>query len=1102
MSDDSRPLVSVFADVAALLAIPAEEFADESTTLEIYDDQAGSLVQSSMPDWEVLLQLLEDAGIPSDAFEQAEAELSTVAGALVSVHGALELVLDPNQDPDAGDVVQAVVEAVDAVRELEDVEVTATAPPADEIAVALLEHLVVRHLHEERPRLFYLLGLLGVVDEAAYREGRRGQLRIDRLDDALADPSGAVADTLGWGTPDFDNDRVVELFVSLARSYGARSARVVDAPEHELAGNDSDAVDAAALHAATVTLARGEDGTISAGLAPLIDAAGQRGLVFYVSGEATGEDAVAVGDDWELVLDGEAASAAQFGIVLHPVDGITAAAADGGSPPDGALRVLLRRTATDRVELLDAGPLQISVAGGSGEGRLALTGGEVGGAITLRAEDGRIALAPSGDGFVRALLPEGAEAGFSPEVGWDSRTGFHLGGDGLSARIPLALELAALLRLELLDLALRPAAAGLELDLRLTGAATLGPVVAVLEGLGVGLVLGWDGGADAPLEASVRFLPPRGVGVSVDAGPISGGGFVAHDPDRGRYVGALSLTVDELGLGAFGILDTRLPGREDGWSLLLFIYASFPAIQLGFGFTLVGVGGIVGIHRGIDVDALFSAVRAGTARRLLAPENPVRDAPVLAQEAGTIFPVQHGQHTLGPSLRLGWGTPTLVQLDVALAVSLPDPLRVVLIGSLHAALPHEDAAVLLLNVDVAGVLDLGASRLDAEGRLYDSHVQLIPVEGGFALRSSWGRSPSLAFSIGGLHPRYVPPPGFPELERFGTDLSRGSLRVRLWGYFAITSNSLQLGAGADLRFSAKGFVVEGGLAFDALVVFDPFQLDVSIRAWVSVSHKGDHLLELRLEGRLSGPNRWRVKGSVHVQVLLFDVSIGVEASFGTRREVGLDPVRILGPLEEALAAPASWEAAGPSTAALVLDEMAGRIAPDAAPAVSQRTAPLEVRVDRFRAAEVVGPRRFRITAAEVNGHDRALGDERTEEFAPGDFREMTDAERLAAPSFEPLPSGVALGGAAIIEEGGVVTAETGPEVIVIDAPDDAPRRPRSVTWQHVLTTLRRDVPAATAAPLLTVEPERWTTTAAPGAGTSWARAAEGDGIPALEVELT
>ena len=72
-----------------------------------------------------------------------------------------------------------------------------------------------------------------------------------------------------------------------------------------------------------------------------------------------------------------------------------------------------------------------------------------------------------------------------------------------------------------------------------------------------------------------------------------------------------------------GVLDTILPDGSHGFSFLLIITFDFPPIQLGFGFTLNGVGGLGGVNRTMNTDALHAGFRAHTLNNVLFPPDPV-----------------------------------------------------------------------------------------------------------------------------------------------------------------------------------------------------------------------------------------------------------------------------------------------------------------------------------------------------------------------------------------------------------------------------------------------------------------------------------------------
>ena len=138
------------------------------------------------------------------------------------------------------------------------------------------------------------------------------------------------------------------------------------------------------------------------------------------------------------------------------------------------------------------------------------------------------------------------------------------------------------------------------------------------------------------------------------------------------------------------------------------LFVDLPSIQLGFGFTLEGVGGVAGINRAIDVDALGSAVRSGSLDTILFPPDPIADAPIIIEEFRSIFPPADGSYVFGPIVKIGWGTPALIEAELGIVIQLPDPLVIVVLGSVSAVLPSKDLELVALHLDVAGVIDFEA----------------------------------------------------------------------------------------------------------------------------------------------------------------------------------------------------------------------------------------------------------------------------------------------------------------------------------------------------------------------------------------------------------
>ena len=116
-----------------------------------------------------------------------------------------------------------------------------------------------------------------------------------------------------------------------------------------------------------------------------------------------------------------------------------------------------------------------------------------------------------------------------------------------------------------------------------------------------------------PADLDVSFMPPNGVGLSLDAGGFKGGGFLRFDAARGEYGGALELDfMAPFSVKAIGIITTKMPDGSKGFSLLIIITVEFgTGIQLGFGFTLLGVGGLIGLNRTMNLQALADGIRTG-----------------------------------------------------------------------------------------------------------------------------------------------------------------------------------------------------------------------------------------------------------------------------------------------------------------------------------------------------------------------------------------------------------------------------------------------------------------------------------------------------------
>ncbi|MGW0229191.1 DUF6603 domain-containing protein [Actinopolymorpha singaporensis] len=772
------------------------------------------------------------------------------------------------------------------------------------------------------------------------------------------------------------------------------------------------------------------------------------GAVFVLTGEDLGRLALAVEafgtwsgswqvGAWELVAE---VGALAPGLVVS-ADG--AHLADGSGRPEVLVRFGLTRVGAANTDgQVGGGEVGVSAAlalpaekgtrveiGGAGLS-VSLVAGPTSTVLDVALSSGPSALVVEpgdGDSFLAKVLPDkGMRVPFDVTVGWNSGKGLRVtgsagsGGHGgsLAVSLPVHLTLGPL-QVDVLDLALPTSADGLAVSGAGTFRVQLGPVTAAVQRTGVEASLRFPegGGNLGPAELALAFKPPAGIALAIQAGPVVGGGYLFFDPAKEEYAGALQLELEGIGLKAVGLLTTRMPDGSEGFSLLVIVAAEFTPIQLGFGFTLNGVGGLLGINRSVAVEALRAGIRTGALDSVLFPADPVARATEIVATLGTVFPPTPNRHVVGPMARIGWGTPTLLTLDIGLLLELPTPVRLALLGRLRMALPTEEAAVVVVNMDVLGLIDFDRGEASVDATLYDSRIAAFALSGDMAMRARWLDRPTFALSAGGFNPRFQPPPGFPALRRLTLSLMTGdNPRIRLESYLALTSNTVQFGARLELYAAALGFSVEGMLYFDALVQLDPFGFVADMGGALALKRGDTTLMAVRVDVTLSGPAPWHARGRATFEILFFSGEISFDQRFGQPAPaVAPAPVDVAGRVEAALADSRNWTAQLPGAGRSVVS-LRQVAAPDgtllAHPlgglSVTQRVAPLGLALERFGAAPVTDHRPLRIESVRIDDGDPldALGT--SEHFAVAQFLDLSDDEKLSRPSFQLFDAGRAV----------------------------------------------------------------------------------------------
>ena len=877
----------------------------------------------------------------------------------------------------------------------------------DRLPARLVDYLAVRRL-ESLPGVADALEFAGAVNrtivpavDASHPAYELRELHLTQLLGFLKDPAGTLLAAYGWGSPGFDGVALLTTLHRLLTLSGVPAVLDTSGPHPVL--------DVVFLE-----------------ITPALDVnpPGLKLTIVQPFEVDTGRPFVQ--DDWQLQLDLGIAVGVGDSVIVQPNDRMTIRPAAGqvsgdvtlkwvGSRADGTPYTIIGVAGATRLDVrkvlarLQAG-FTWNPAAGQAEADFTMSGSIVGGRVIIDLS--------SADHFISTLL-NGAhvDSDFAVDFGYSSAHGlFFQGGAGLDIQIPVHASAGPV------DVTAVTLSAGIQTDGISAGAAadvqgSLGPVQAVLQQIGFTALFRMPSdqhGNLGPLDVGFRFRPPTGAGLEVDVGVVTGGGFLHFDPAAAEYSGALELEfLDFLALKAIGLITTRMPDGSPGFSLLLVLSAEFPGgLQLGYGFTLLAVGGLIGLNRSMRLDAIIEGVRTGAIESVMFPRDVVANAPRILSDLRAFFPPHNGIFLIGPMAKLGWGTPTLVSASLAVIIEIPGDVAI--IGVLKVALPTEAEAILLLQVNFAGVIEFDKKRLYFFASLYQSRILTITIEGELGLLVAYGDRPDFVLSVGGFHPSFKPPPlPFPAPRRISINiLNNGVERISVDGYFAVTSNTAQFGAHAELFFGFSALSISGHVGFDALFQFSPFRFVIDITAGVSVKAFGVGVFSVSLALTLSGPAPWEARGTASISLLFFSIPVDFDVTWGERRDTTLPPVSVLPLLAAELRKPESWRTRLPAggTPMVTVRGLAEAEAdvvlhPQGTLLVRQRAVPLDIRVDKVGSERAADVSQCQVA---VDGDGLVKVSDAADMFALAQFQNLSDAQKLSLPSFEPEHAGLEL----------------------------------------------------------------------------------------------
>lgn len=1005
---NQRGTLEVVATAAAGLLAPLEE------RLE------GGEIRTLLAELGLQLPASVEAGAAANALHTALQRLRDLPQLLTQLSAAIEaenVGQIVSKGLELANTVKSVIEAIEALASAIKALGAAGIPPtelndfADHLPERLIDYLIVRNL-EPIPGVAESLEFIDVVErsavpgvDAAHPPFVRRAFHLDALTGFVSDPLGRLGAIYQWGSPGFDGMALLGALHRIITRAGIPAVLDTTGPRPVL-------------------------DLLFVEISPKTDVH-PPGLAMRLTQKITVDPAPFRQDDIELRAILNTTFDSGIEITFQPNDGVTFTPPGGaGTRIEGDLMAELTAGRTGRPYLI------LGQAGGSRlEAQQLVARAGVGfawnaannraeGSFSIAGEvrNGKLVVdLSSADGFLGTLLSGfRMESDFNLGFGFSTREGlFFTGSATLDIQIPLHLALGPV-EISALTLTVGIEGSTFPIGIAADIKAALGPIQAVVQQIGVEADLSVPAnrkGNSGPVDVAIHFKPPNGVGISVDAGVIKGGGFLFFDDARGEYGGALELTfANFLSLKAIGLITTRLPDGTRGFSLIVIITVEFgTGIQLGFGFTLIGVGGILGLNRGVNLQPLIEGVRSGAVNNILFPRDIVANAPRILSDIRAIFPPELDVFVVGPLAKFGWGTPTLISLTLGIIIEIP-PGNIAIIGVLRVALPTEQAAVLRLQVLFVGALEFDKKRIYFFAGLFDSRILTIPIEGEMGLLMAYGDDPNFVLSVGGFHPAFSPPPmPIPVPRRVAIVLvNTAAARVRIEGYFAVTSNTVQFGARADIFFGIDAGNVQGFIAFDALFQFSPFRFVITISASFSLNALGFSLFSVRIRGQLEGTSPWRASGEGSVSLLFFDISADFDVTWGESRDTTLPPIAVLPLFRAEIEKKENWRALLPEGNNLLVtlrklpesDTLV--LHPVGVLRVAQRALPLDLKLDKVGTQKPSDVNRLSLT---VTGGALAKKGDAEERFAPAQFQNYSDAEKLSRPAYTRQHAGVELSAA-------------------------------------------------------------------------------------------
>lgn len=399
------------------------------------------------------------------------------------------------------------------------------------------------------------------------------------------------------------------------------------------------------------------------------------------------------------------------------------------------------------------------------------------------------------------------------------------------------------------------------------------------------LGLHWLGGDVFDLQRWAVDL--QGLGVSGDFSGLSiSGGLLKTNIDGNiGYLGMLSGRFGIYGLSLFG-------GYNDDKGLPSFFV--FGAIQGPIGgppaFFLTGIGGGLGIKRGLRVPGDLSKFGEYPFIKALDPSAPVSENPLAElRQLAEYFPPEPGNFWFAAGI--SFTSFSLVDGVAVLSISIGDGLDMNLMGLARMALPRPQAPLVSIELGLLARFSSSEGVFLVQAQLTDNSWLLYPevrLTGGFAFATWWKgeNAGQFVLTLGGYHPSFHRN-GYPVVPRLGLEWRvSNAIVIKGGSYFALTSEALM--AGVEIEVSADFGFIWARISFgaNAIVYFDPFYFMADAYARIAAGVKiktffGTIRISISLGARIEveGP---KFHGKAYIEVGPCDITVRFGSSTSHR----------------------------------------------------------------------------------------------------------------------------------------------------------------------------------------------------------------------------